>query len=219
MSKRIQILALGAFFFSPFVTAQVPKFAFGEFLTLEECLEKIQNHSEQSISKTLVETNRRVSGFLANGAAYSCNRRQLPSGEDYWSGWYDVEGTIDILDVSKYEAIPDNGNKNQDGCSFYLVQLTPTGNLFRYIAAEVCARDIDMFYENEVNCADRSIRLLRIGQEFEAMTPQPSAVSKWFIPRRPGSEVHDAIAFVCGKSDKELVSCPINKLYNRGHRH
>lgn len=47
------------------------RFTYGEFVSADECVDGIETSSNQTVSKKLINEPGRVSGFLANGAAWA----------------------------------------------------------------------------------------------------------------------------------------------------
>lgn len=61
-----------------------------EFKTLASCLKGIQKGSGQSL-KIITDTPTEVSGLLANGQGFACERTESGTKGTYFRGWYMVK--------------------------------------------------------------------------------------------------------------------------------
>lgn len=61
-----------------------------EFSTMAKCLEGIKKSSGQEL-KIVTDKPSEVSGFLANGQGFGCQRTESGSKGTYYRGWYMVK--------------------------------------------------------------------------------------------------------------------------------
>jgi hypothetical protein len=61
-----------------------------EFRTLASCLQGIKKGSGQAL-KIVTDTPSEVSGFLANGQGFACERTESGTKGTYFRGWYMVK--------------------------------------------------------------------------------------------------------------------------------
>ena len=174
------------------------------YATSDECLSAIEKQSNQEISKILWDNSMRVSGFLANGKAFGCIRRQSDSHGIYWGGWFDIVSRtseqMNIVNTDEYERIPLRRPASAK-CQQYLVKFDITRGIVRYTITEICSDSMDLFFENEGICSTNEMRMLTVGERLNAMRPQPVVVQKWMKVRR--GEVREALDFVCEKVKAE----------------
>lgn len=143
-------------------------------------------------------------GFLANGKAFGCIRRQSDSHDIYWGGWFDIVSRtseqMNIVNTDEYERIPLRRPASAK-CQQYLVKFDITRGIVRYTITEICSDSVDLFFENEGICSTNEMRMLTVGERLNAMRPQPVVVPKWMKVRR--GEVREALDFVCEKVTAE----------------
>ena len=62
-----------------------------EFRTMKKCLAKIPKASKQNIAKIIRDTPKIVTGNLANGKTFACEKKVSGTKGVYYNGWFMVD--------------------------------------------------------------------------------------------------------------------------------